>query len=64
MNIKGFSKDQARFNRLAPYLMTSVDTDPPLAKLEREALLGMLPPGHWQIIGGHGGVYEYEAGGL
>lgn len=28
VNLKGFTAEQAAFNRLAPYLMTSVDTDP------------------------------------
>lgn len=57
VNIKGFTKEQARFNKLAPYLMTSVDTQPALAKAEREAIFALLEPGEWQIIGGHGGVY-------
>lgn len=59
VNIKGFTKEQAAFNRLAPYLMTSVDTDPELAKKEREAFFELLDPGTWQIIGGHGAVFEY-----
>ena len=61
VHIKGFSKEQAAFNRLAPYLMTAVDSDPALAKAEREALFRLLSPGVWQIFGGHGGVYRLEA---
>ena len=60
VNIKEFTKEQARFNRLAPYLMTSVDTDVPLARRERLALFDLLDAGHWQIFGGHGGVFETD----
>lgn len=56
VNVKNFTQSQAQFNRLAPYLMTGVDTDPMMAKAEREALTGILTPGKWQIFGGHGGV--------
>ena len=59
VNIKGFIAEQESFNRLAPYLMTSVDTDPALAKKEREAFFDLLDTGKWQIIGGHGNVMEY-----
>ena len=58
VNIKGFTPEQAEFNRLAPYLMTSVDTDPALAKREREAMRAILGEGHWQIFGGHGAMAE------
>lgn len=60
VNIKGFTKEQSRFNRLAPYLMTSVDTDPELAKREREALPALLGRGKWTVVCGHGGVTEME----
>ena len=42
------------YNRYAPYLMTSVDTDSALAAREREALWPMLGPGVWTVFGGHG----------
>ncbi|MBQ2726884.1 MAG: MBL fold metallo-hydrolase [Clostridia bacterium] len=58
VNIKGFIPEQAEFNRLAPYLMTSVDTDPSLAKQERDALRTVLGAGRWQIFGGHGAMAE------
>ena len=54
VNIKGFSREQAEFNRLAPYLMTSVDTDPKLAAREREALLSLVPEEGRVILCGHG----------
>jgi len=60
VNIKGFTKEQAKFNSLAPYLMTSVDTDPALAKAEREELFKILGEGRWLIFGGHGSVYVKE----
>ena len=46
--------DQAAFNRLAPYLMTSVDSDPALAARERDAVFALLGPGEWTLFGGHG----------
>lgn len=58
VNIKGFIPEQADFNRLAPYLMTSVDTDPALAKQEREAMRQILGEGTWYIFGGHGAMAE------
>ena len=58
VNIRGFLPAQARFNRLAPFLMTSVDVAPQLAKQERDAIFRLLDPGSWQIFGAHGGVYE------
>ena len=54
VNIKGFTPEQAVYNRYAPYLMTSVDTDPALAAREREALWQVLGPGTWSVFGGHG----------
>ena len=47
-------KEQAAYNRYAPYLMTSVDTDPVLAARERTALKEILTSGTWNIFGGHG----------
>ena len=45
VNLKGFTSEQAAFNRLAPYLMTSVDTDPQKAAAERQALKSVLGGG-------------------
>ena len=53
VNLKGFTREQAAFNRLAPYLMTSVDTDAKLAGAEREAIMELLTPGDWTIFGAH-----------
>lgn len=54
INIKELTTQQAEYNRYAPYLMTSVDTDPGLCALQRKALPGILGSGCWKIFGGHG----------
>ena len=55
VNIKGFSKEQAEFNSLAPFLMQSVDSDKELAKKEREALFVMIKDSPDMLIcPGHG----------
>ncbi len=55
VNIKGFSKEQKEFNVLAPYLMTSVDTDPSKAARIRRLVIErfkgyLLCPGHGKWI--------------
>ena len=59
VNLKEFSAEQADFNRLAPYLMTSVDSKPPIAGKVRHAVFDLLDPGNWLIVGGHGAVLRY-----
>ena len=54
VNLKESTREQTVYNRYAPYLMTSVDTDSALAAREREALWPMLGPGAWTVFGGHG----------
>lgn len=54
INVKDMTKEQAKYNRYAPILMTSVDTDPKLCAEERNDLYAMLPEGEWHIFGGHG----------
>ena len=58
VNIKDFTVEQAAFNRLAPYLMTSVDTDHNTAKCQRQALSTLLGEGTRRIFSGHGSVME------
>ena len=60
INVHGETKPQTRFNSLAPFLMTSVDSDPALAREERAYLRKILGPGHWQVLGGHGALMEYD----
>lgn len=60
LNIKSFIPSQAEFNFLAPFLMTSVDTDPYLAAKERMEIKKLLTPGHWILFGGHGLPIELD----
>jgi len=59
MNVQGFSPEQAEFNVLAPYLMTSVNMDSKKARQTREAVFNMMGVGEWIICGGHGGIIGY-----
>ncbi|MBR7110756.1 MAG: Zn-dependent hydrolase [Clostridia bacterium] len=54
VNVKGYTKAQEEYNKYAPILMTSVDTDAESAKQERNTLLQRLGVGKWMIFGGHG----------
>ena len=54
------TKPQARFNALAPFLMTSVDSVPDLERKERTFLFSLLDPGDWLVMGGHGALYHYH----
>lgn len=60
VNIRGMTPEQAQYNRYAPILMTSVDTDPALCARERAAVLQRLGAGNWQIFGAHGAKKEYN----
>lgn len=60
VNVHGETKVQRAFDALAPFLMTSVDSIPRLARAEREELFRMLGEGHWQVLGGHGALLEYD----
>lgn len=55
VNIRNQTKEQTRYNALAPFLLGSVDAEPMLAREERQAMLGLLEPGRWLILAGHGG---------
>ena len=60
VNLKDMTAQQAQYNRYAPILMTSVDTDKALCAQERQALFARLGAGTWQIFGGHGGARLYK----
>ena len=60
VNMKDMTSSQAQYNRYAPILMTSVDTDPNLCARERQALFARIGVGTWQIFGGHGGKKVYN----
>ena len=59
VNMKNMTPEQVQYNRYAPILMTSVDTDPKLCAQERRALLELLGQGQWHIFGGHGAEMLY-----
>ena len=59
VNLKGMIATQAEYNRYAPLLMTSVDTEPSLCTAERNAIFSRLGGGKWQIYSGHGCMKEY-----
>lgn len=58
VNIAGMTREQAEYNRYAPVLMTSVDTDSALCAEERRAVMQSLCPGEWKIFGSHGAVKD------
>lgn len=60
INMHGMTAEQARYNKYAPILMTSVDTDPVLCAEERRAIMQRLGAGKWQIFGSHGGKKDYS----
>jgi glyoxylase-like metal-dependent hydrolase (beta-lactamase superfamily II) len=59
VNVHGMTREQAAYNKYAPVLMTSVDTDPLLCTAERNAVLQRLGAGSWKIFGAHGMMKEY-----
>jgi len=60
INMHGLTPEQEKYNRYAPILMTSVDTDPKLCAEERTAVLQRLGVGKWQIFGAHGFKKDYS----
>ncbi|MBQ7075677.1 MAG: MBL fold metallo-hydrolase [Clostridia bacterium] len=60
INTHGLTAQQAEYNKYAPILMTSVDTDPVLCQEERKAITERLGVGRWQIFGAHGYMKEYN----
>jgi len=60
VNLQGMTSEQKQYNRYAPILMTSVDTDPALCAREREAIFRRLGSGKWQVFGSHGAKLDYQ----
>lgn len=60
VNTHGLTAEQAEYNKYAPILMTSVETDPTLCSQERSAILQRLGVGNWQIFGAHGFKKDYS----
>lgn len=59
INTHGLTREQAEYNQYTPVLMTSVDTDPALCALERQAIVQRLGMGDWQVFGAHGMKKEF-----
>ena len=60
VNVHQMTPEQAEYNKYAPVLMTSVDTDPQLCAEERKAIMQRLGVGEWKVFGAHGQVKEYS----
>ena len=60
VNMKDMTRDQQQYNKYAPILMTSVDTDPVLCAAERKAIFSLLGDGHWLVFGAHGAGKVFE----
>lgn len=64
VNIKGFSKERAEFNSLAPYLMKSVNVDSEKAKEMRKQVTALVEDIAREkqspciVCGGHGSAFE------
>jgi glyoxylase-like metal-dependent hydrolase (beta-lactamase superfamily II) len=58
VNPGGFTPEQNAFNRLAPYLMTSVNMDSKKAAIERGALLERFSRDEYAYCCGHGAVKQ------
>ena len=54
INLNDLIIEQKTFNKIAPYLMTSVDTDKELANKERVELFNLVGGNNYLIIGSHG----------
>ena len=58
VNLRGMTPEQQQYNKYAPILMTSVDTDPALCAAERSAIFDLLGEGRWTVFGAHGAGKE------
>lgn len=62
VNTHGYTPPQAAFNRLAPYLMTSVNMNSAVFRVERRALLEKFPPAEYTYCCGHGSIMRAGEG--
>ena len=58
INLGNLTPEQAEFNTLSPYLMTSVNVDSKKAAKTREEIQTLMSNGVWQVCGGHGGILD------
>lgn len=56
VNVKGFTAPQAAYNKLAPYMMSSVNVNSALASAERRYLLDLFKPEEYAYACGHGAI--------
>lgn len=54
VNINGCIPAQSEFNKIAPYLLSSVDSKGDIAYKIRREIKPLLDKGEWLVIGGHG----------
>ena len=59
VNMKDMTDRQAQYNKYAPILMTSVDTNIKQCTIERNFFFDLPEDGKWQVFGGHGGKRTY-----
>ncbi|MBR5547991.1 MAG: Zn-dependent hydrolase [Clostridia bacterium] len=60
VNIPGMTPEQRQYNRYAPILLSSVDSDARLCTQERQAIFQRLGTGKWKVFGAHGAMKEYD----
>lgn len=58
VNPDGFSPEQRAFNRLAPYLMTSVNLNSKKSTASRTAVEALFAEGEWLVCPGHGAWFD------
>ncbi|MDO4548905.1 MAG: Zn-dependent hydrolase [Clostridia bacterium] len=62
VNVKEMTPRQAQYNKYAPILMTSVDTNPELCAKERRAIFALLGnAAQWLVFGAHGAAKHIPA---
>lgn len=59
VNVRGYTTEQQAFNRLAPYLMTSVNEDSPKAKAILTELRRRISGQSWLVLPGHGAIINH-----
>ncbi|MBP3361416.1 MAG: MBL fold metallo-hydrolase [Clostridia bacterium] len=56
INLRGLTPEQEQYNRYAPTLMSTVDTDRILAAKERAWIKKTFSAGDWRVFGSHGAM--------
>ena len=58
VNVGNVTPEQAEFNKLSPYLMTSANVDSQKAAKTRKEVQKLMSTGKWLVCGGHGGIFD------